>query len=106
MKKIYFISPDPLNYSVYYIEVSDYFDVSSMNRLNIGYNDSYEMRSEYLDHPYFSENYDDIRQQLVKRRVDHINTILSNAYKQTTKLAEMDFEEEGATKHDRIISPF
>jgi len=58
-KKVYFYTHTyDAPHTIYYMWVDKDWSGSS---LRIGYNDSYEMRSQYADKPFFSENYEDIK---------------------------------------------
>ena len=81
MKKIYFINPS-YGFDIYYSLYPDDFDVSAATRINIGYNDSYEMRSQYLGKPYFSDNVEDIREILQKRK----KVIMAEKYGEMLKI--------------------
>ncbi len=94
---------------MYYKEFPDGTDVKSIKRLNIGYNDSYEMRSQYLPPGYFSDDPTRLEKMLQERR----EKILTEAYKEMVKA--MNYYNEvkdrvgnrhNAVLHDSIDAPF
>jgi len=96
MKKVYFYV-NPLG-PVYYMEVKAAWAGA---RLDIGYNDSYEMRSTYLVKPYFSEDYKDIKELLEKNK----KRLMCEKYEEIIKLMKIKFNEEDATYHDGFDAP-
>lgn len=96
MKKIYFAT-NPLG-PVYYKMKPDDWDGDA---LDIGYNDSYEMRGVYLTRPDFSENYEDIKNELEKNK----RALISKKYKKLLELINIKFDETNAIEHDGFYAP-
>lgn len=58
-KKVYFYTHTyDAPHTIYYMWMPESWND---DLLNIGYNDPYEMRSQYVEKPYFSDNYEDIK---------------------------------------------
>lgn len=102
-KKLYFISPSKSSLALYYKLVSEDLDVSSMNRFDTGYNDSYEMRSVKIGKRYFSDNFErDLLPILQGRKLK----MVEEAYKQLAATMEREVPtEDSAYLHDSIDSP-
>lgn len=96
MKKIYFAT-DSLG-PIYYMVMPDDW---SEDRLNIGYNDSYEMRSVYIGKSQFSENYEDIKKLLEKNK----QYLISQKYEELLRLTNIEFKKEEAIEHDGFDAP-
>lgn len=64
--KIYFINPYQKDLHLYCKEIHDCEDISE--KLNIGYNDSHEMRSTYLTPTYYSANPERLEKELLRRQ--------------------------------------
>lgn len=103
MKKVYFISPHEKSLTVYYREVRNNYDVSKATSINIGYNDSYEMRSQHLPKPYFSDDLEDLLKILRERK----RKMIEKAYQKLYQVGTLELPtEEDARLHDSIDSPF
>lgn len=107
--KIYFINPDERSLTLYYSNYPDNTDVNSMSRINIGYNDSYEMRSQFLPKGYFSNDPTKLEEILAKRK----EKIVADAYKLMiekleyyNKVKDTTGSREYAVLHDDIDAPF
>lgn len=107
--KVYFINPYSGSLTLYYKEFPDGTDVNSMSRLNVGYNDSYEMRSQYLPRGYFSDDPTKFEEILKQRR----EAILAEAYKEMiekleyyNKVKDEVGDRNNAVLHDSIDAPF
>ena len=105
--RVYFISPIYDDLRLFYKEMPDNTDVSNMARLNTGYNDSYEMRSQYIGPEYFStdpkkleDKLEDRKKSLIHLELMKMKEQIEIAYK--TKIGT----ELTAIKHDSINSPF
>ena len=94
---------------MYYKELPEGTDVKAMKRLNIGYNDSYEMRSQYLPSAFFSDDPAGLEKILLERR----EAILAQAYKEMiekltyyNKVKDEIGNRNNAALHDSIDAPF
>lgn len=97
MKKIYFIV-DPLGPIFYMEKPNDWNEY----RLNIGYNDSYEMRSVYISRHQFSENFCDIKALLEKNK----QKLMLEKYEEMINLMKINFgDENNAIYHDGFDAP-
>ena len=97
MKKIYFTDPYSASTTIYYQLVEDDW---SESRFRTGYNDTYEMRSEHITKPWFSEDLEDIK-ELVRKKRRHL---IAGKYKEL--LDAMNYEIEDPIEHDGFCSPF
>lgn len=94
MRKLYFsegLGP------IYYMEVEDDFN----GRLNIGYNDSYEMRSQYLSKGQYHEDFEKLKLLMEKCK----QKLIAEKYKELIRLMDIEFKEEDAIKHDGHYAP-
>ena len=100
--KIYFISPNDRDLRMWYMEHSNN-DISTLKTINIGYNDSYEMRSQHLPTTFFSDDPTKLEEILKARKRKKIVEI----YKEM--LDEMRYvvrDRNTAIEHDSIDAPF
>jgi len=101
--KIYFINPYPEDLRMFYKIEPGVKDISSIKKLNIGYNDSYEMRSEYIGPNYFSDDPEKLEKILKDRR----DELIKQAYKEIIEAYKHKISDRtNAIKHDSIDSPF
>lgn len=101
MRYVYFTPPNENSFVVYKMKVSDDFDANNVKSIRTGYNDPYEMRSQYLDKPWWSENFEDIKVILEERKMKRI----AKVYNIMVDLMKESFTEERSKKHDGKICP-
>jgi len=101
VKKVYFISPEIFNLSMWYKEVDDNFNDI---RLRVGYNDSSEMRSVDIDSKYFSEDPNKLLAELKRRK----QVMIAQAYRKLAKEINKKVAEkpEDAFEFDNGQCPF
>jgi hypothetical protein len=99
--KIYFINPNG-GFSIYYKECSNKLDIKSLKSINIGYNDVYEMRSEHLSKPWFSDNVEDLKKILEERKKE----LIKERLKKVSEITKIHIKDIRPYKHNSIDSPF
>lgn len=95
---VYFIKPDRYDFTIYSINIGSF---AKGKAINIGYNNGYEMRSQYLNHPWVSDNIDDLREILKSRKV----SLLKEQYLKMIKLMQIN-ENGHIIEYDGFSSPF
>lgn len=99
MKYIYFVSPNENSFTVYKMEVDD--DFNPTTSIRTGYNDPYEMRSQYLYKPWWSDDFEDIKKILEERKQKRV----AKVYEAMVEIMQETFDEERAVEHDGRICP-
>lgn len=96
MKKVYFITRafGP----IYYMEMPDQWNEP---RLDVGHNNSYEMRSTYTSS--FSENFEDVKKIVEANK----KFLMMKKYKEMIDIMQIntDFKPEDAVYHDGSDAP-
>ncbi len=103
--KLYFISPGPQDLRMWYMNIQDQ-DITKMDRLNIGYNDSYEMRSEFISRKYFSDDPAKLETIIKERKQKRAMEAYKNMIKEMKHLSDEQCDRNAAIKHDSIDAPF
>ena len=93
--KVYFISPGR-GFKIYYMMKEN----CQGGMIDVGYNDSYEMRGVKIYPPYVSENLEDIKAILKKRK----QALIASKYKEMFNIMKIDVNQE-PQYHDGFDAP-
>ena len=81
-------------------------NIKEVDRLNIGYNDSYEMRSEYIGPKYFSNDPALLEEILKKRKQEKAMAVYKEMIEKMAEITSVCKNRNTAKLHDSIDAPF